>query len=271
MGTEKRNRQKQGRQARMEAVAEQERKLRQRRTAIRVGILGLIAAVVVVLVMVLGGGDDGEQTAADDVETVTPAVVDPPEPGETLTEPAECPPTDGSAPRVTTFTIDGLPDCLDPDAAYSAVITTNLGEMTVDLDPSTDAEALNVFVTLARYGYYDGSAIYGTDPGTGTIAGGAPHSNAVNDLGPGFEVPVESGTAAPVGSLVLDLNARFRIVALATAVESRGGSVIGTLDNEALGVANSILGLHAEAPGSLLSGAGPSQPVVVESISIVES
>ncbi len=45
--------------------------------------------------------------------------------------------------------------CLEDGATYQAVVTTNMGEFTVDLDAEAAPETVNNFVYLARNGYYD--------------------------------------------------------------------------------------------------------------------
>lgn len=273
MGTDKRVRQKQGREAARQAALDAARKQRQRRVVRRVAILAAVSVVLIALIAVLrGGGDDdnrADQVDEDAAEVVRPAVVAPPEPGESLTEAAECPPTDGTATRVTAFSDEGIPDCIDPAVDYTATVVTNFGDIVIDLDAGGATEEVNVFVTLARYGYYDETAVFGTDPGAGTITGGAPQTNAPAGPGPGFRFSTDQDTAAEVGSLVLEPNASFRIVAAESRVESRGGTMIGTLDAGSLPVARTILGLHVARPGSIFGG--PSEPVIVESVTITES
>ena len=58
----------------------------------------------------------------------------------------ECPATDGSSPRQTTF--DGPFDmCIDPSKRYTAEMVTSMGSLTIALDP---AAAPNTAPTARR-------------------------------------------------------------------------------------------------------------------------
>jgi cyclophilin family peptidyl-prolyl cis-trans isomerase len=47
------------------------------------------------------------------------------------------------------------PSCVDLAATYQAILTTNVGEFTVELDAAAAPVTVNSFVYLTRYGYYD--------------------------------------------------------------------------------------------------------------------
>jgi cyclophilin family peptidyl-prolyl cis-trans isomerase len=90
-----------------------------------------------------------------------------------------CPNPDGSSEKRQQF--DGpLPMCIDVDKRYTAEVVTNVGSMTIALDPLAAPRTVNNFVVLARYHYYDGVIFHriikgfmcqGGDP-TGTGRGG---------------------------------------------------------------------------------------------------
>src|SRR6202140_5127102 len=70
--------------------------------------------------------------------------------------------------------------CIDVDKRYTAEVVTNLGSMTISLDPVAAPFTVNNFVVLARYHYFDGVIFHriikgfmcqGGDP-TGTGRGG---------------------------------------------------------------------------------------------------
>lgn len=67
----------------------------------------------------------------------------------------ECPPTDGSADRVTQFE-QAPPMCIDPTKSYTATLTTDVGDIEVALDAKKAPKTVNNFVVLAQYKYYDG-------------------------------------------------------------------------------------------------------------------
>lgn len=65
-----------------------------------------------------------------------------------------CPPA-ASSDTVTQQFDSEPPFCLDPDAEYSALVTTSAGELTFELDQSAAPLAVNNFVFLARNNYFD--------------------------------------------------------------------------------------------------------------------
>ena len=79
---------------------------------------------------------------------------------------------------------------MDRELEHTAVFDTSLGQIRVPLDLEAAPEAVNAFAVLAGYDYYDGTAIFYTDPSPsgGYIQGGSPHTNTADDPGPGFTV-----------------------------------------------------------------------------------
>lgn len=194
MGTnaEKHARQKERRSRVDEARRQVELKARRRRL---MTIIGSVLAVLVVIgvVVALTGGEDTEETADDATTTTVPeattssvaeaAPLPAPPPGITLTEDTECPPAEGAPERVQKFA-GPPPDCLDPDATYTATFSTTEGDFTATLDAETAPATVNNFVVLARYRYYDGVPFHRVVPGFVIQAGdgdGEPWGN--NDLG----------------------------------------------------------------------------------------
>ncbi len=93
--------------------------------------------------------------------------------------PTPCPAPDGSSPQRREFD-EAPPMCIDPAMRYTATMETTLGTMVIHLDAAAAPKTVNNFVTLARYGYYDGIIFHriingfmcqGGDP-TGTGRGG---------------------------------------------------------------------------------------------------
>ena len=114
--------------------------------------------------------------------------LEPPEPPRAL--PPGCPAPAGSSERVIDF--DGPhPMCIDPTASYAAVFDTSEGEMRFELNAADTPITVNNFVTLARWGYYDGTLLFRTDPSIDIIQGGSPHTNSPSDPGPGYTIPDE--------------------------------------------------------------------------------
>ena len=70
---------------------------------------------------------------------------------------------------------DAYPDMqIDAEGSYSAVVTTNLGQMTFELLLGEAPLAVNNFVVLARNRYYDGVVAHRLIPGF-MVQSGRPH------------------------------------------------------------------------------------------------
>ncbi len=125
-----------------------------RRRATRWGVVLVGAIGAVVAIAAIGGAFSGDDEAVNQrVDDPTTEVV---EDVTTVTEVSAeaCPPTDGSTGQRREF--DGYPPmCIDEAGSYSAVIETNFGNLTVELDPAAAPLTVNNFVTLARYRYFD--------------------------------------------------------------------------------------------------------------------
>ena len=238
-----------------------------------------MAAAIAVLAF-LQRGDDSEPVADSEPETAEPDA-----------EPASgCQAADGSSPRVIDF--DGpQPMCIDPESGYVATFDTSEGEMRFELTASETPLTVNNFVTLARWGYYDDTLLFRTDPSIDIIQGGSPHTNDNGDRGPGYTIPDEPAfdldpdtgeLTGPYryqpGQLVMARSAGpdaagaqfFLTTGPDTArLDSQGTYVVfGSTDDAGLAVAQSIIGLHE--PGGSLGGA-PSRDVTVHSVTIEET
>ena len=105
-----------------------------------------VAALAASAVLALAGcgSDDGSgDGGSSDAETTAIS-------GET-----ECPPEGGAEVRATSFE-QAPPMCIDEAKTYTATMTTDAGEVTIELDAKQAPETVNNFVVLARYKYYDG-------------------------------------------------------------------------------------------------------------------
>ena len=170
MGTAKRERQKSNRQERLRELQRHQarRQTRRKGVVIAVFVLAVLAAGLVIA-LTTGGDDDEVATSATSVgspdttvgpadttpATLVPSATD----GATLTGPTPCPAADGSSPRTVVFA-EPPPTCIDPTKAYTAAVETNKGSFTMSLDPAAAPVAVNNFVVLARYHYYDGTSCH---------------------------------------------------------------------------------------------------------------
>lgn len=76
----------------------------------------------------------------------------------------DCPPEQGAAERTTQFAAPPAM-CIDPAKTYTATVTTDVGEFTVDLDARKAPATVNNFVFLARHKFYDGVVFHRVIPG----------------------------------------------------------------------------------------------------------
>ena len=136
-----------------------------------------------------------------------------PEPGDV--EPEDVEPQEESQPEAapTADRADAYDEpfdmTIDPEATYAATLSTDMGEIVVQLDPDGAPTATNNFVNLARDGYYDdvifhrvieGFMIQGGDPtGLGT---GGPGYRFEDELGPAEDLVAEEG-GYPRGTLAM--------------------------------------------------------------------
>ncbi|MDQ2728530.1 MAG: peptidylprolyl isomerase, partial [Actinomycetota bacterium] len=191
MPSDKRARQRAGREARM---AELRRAQKRRRDLRRYGVVGVAVVIAVVLAIVTTSGGksktktviapgalrptSGQLTPAAAAQlNVVPAPpvatgctgAPPAAAGPDRTVPAKgnavatilapgplpFPALDGSAPHFTKFAV-APPFCIDATKNYTATITTDLGPITVQLLTANAPVTVNNFVFLAGYHYFDG-------------------------------------------------------------------------------------------------------------------
>lgn len=185
MGTDKRERQKANKAARL--AAQQAAEAKKRRIKFIRNVVILVVAIIVVGLLLAGCADsDGSvSTGPGGADQTTGAADD----GYGTTK---CPPAKGvDEPKIDFDT--GFAKCIDPAKTYSAAVQTTEGTVTVKLDTERTPITTNNFVALARYGYYDGTELFRTEAESGIIQGGAPHTQSNADPGPGpnFSVPDE--------------------------------------------------------------------------------
>lgn len=278
-------------------LAADEAAAKQYATRRRIKLIGIAAVAVAAVLAVLGFLQRDNSEPEPPVEPAAEPAVEPAsepavEPAaEPVAEPAAaCPAVDGSSPRTIDF--DGpQPMCIDPEAGYVATFDTSEGEMRFELTASETPLTVNNFVTLTRWGYYDDTLLFRTDPSIDIIQGGSPHTNDNRDPGPGYTIPDEpafeidpetGGLTGPYryqpGQLVMarsagpdSASAQFFLTTgpNASRLDGQGTYVVfGQTDDAGLAVAQSIIGLHE--PGGSLGGA-PSRDVTVHSVTIEEN
>jgi cyclophilin family peptidyl-prolyl cis-trans isomerase len=192
VGTDKRERQKANRQLKLEEMARDARKRKTKKRGLQIGI-GVPALIVLVFVLVrlFGTNDTSTVNTAASSSTIDPTATSVFDSLATSTssatpaDPLPCPAEDGTSAAVTTF--PAAPTmCIDTTKTYTVQVTTSLGSYTAVLDPKKAPLAVNSFVYLARYHYFDntpchriitGFVIQCGDP-TGSGSGGPGYSFA---------------------------------------------------------------------------------------------
>jgi cyclophilin family peptidyl-prolyl cis-trans isomerase len=115
--------------------------------------------------------------------------------------PTACPEPDGSSPQKRRFDAPP-PMCIDPKRTYSGTMVTTKGTMTLSLDPGLAPKAVNNFVVLARYHYFDGIAFHRIIPGF-VIQGGDPEGTGRGGPGYRFEDELPRPGRYEIGSLAM--------------------------------------------------------------------
>ena len=179
MGTTKRERQKANRQQRLEELAKAARKDKTRRTATLVSVV-VVGALVLLFGLAFLFGDDDDAPASQPttaqtlpVTTLDPAAVTTVDQSTTSTTEGPtttvavpftygagaCPAADGSSELPET--LEAPAKCIDEAKGYVATVKGTRGavpfEFEITLDAAKSPGNVNNFVTLARYGYYEGT------------------------------------------------------------------------------------------------------------------
>ncbi len=308
VGTSKRERQKQARQEKIEALRQQEERAKTRRRGVLIG--GAVVAFVVFAIAfsVLTSSDDDTDVAAD--TTSTTAAGDGEETTSTTEAPVEvagtppttvpvgdpiepeCPPADGAEEPAYDFT-GPFPDCLEEGVDYQARFVTTKGDVLVDLREDEMPGTVNNFVALARWGYYDGTDLFRTDPSIDIIQGGSPHTQTNSDPGPGYTIEDEPADGFGVDDASGQYVGPFSyepgqlIMARSSGPDASGaqfffstGPNVSFLDTqgtyllfgdvvEGLDLLQEVIGLHFEDGVTL--GGRPSEYVIVEQVEIIEA
>lgn len=112
-----------------------------------------------------------------------------------------CPPAGGSATREIAFT-KAPPMCITTSASYTAVVKTDVGTFDVALNAKEAPKAVNNFVFLARYHYYDGITFHRVIPGF-VVQGGDPTGTGSGGPGYTFADELPKAGAYKLGSVAM--------------------------------------------------------------------
>ncbi len=274
VGTAKRERKKANKAARNVREARQQRVDDVRRKATKWGITIVVGLGLVVGIAALGGAFSSEEPSSEASVEAGDASAQNTSASETETsEPSvECPPADGSANQQQSFD-NAPPICIDADASYSAEIVTNKGTLVVELDQSRAPLAVNNFVTLARYHYFDNTECHRIIPGFMAQCG---DPTATGTGGPGYRFADELPEAGEyqIGSLAMansgpDTNgSQFFIISGATGVNLPPNYTLFGQVTEGL---DSTLPALDAAGNPESNGVPPLEQVIIESVTIIEA
>lgn len=240
------------------------------RAFITLGVIALVLMVGLAVWQLVGENDNGSPE-----EVTEPADTEPGDsdtaPDTGAATPTPCPPTDGSARRLSTF--DGPPEmCIDPAKNYSAELDTTAGSFTMALDAQLAPQTVNNFVVLSRYRYYEGVPFHRVVPGFVIQAGdgdGTPDGS--NDLG--YVIPDE----LPEGA---DAYVDYSVAMANSGPETNGSQFFVVLPGggSQLTAAYSLFGQVTEGT-EVVDAIGdlggndqtPSEEVLINSVTITES
>jgi cyclophilin family peptidyl-prolyl cis-trans isomerase len=270
MPTDKRERQRANREARLEEQKKQERRERLRRSVTRYTVIVAIVLGVLYLISLRGGDDDASSTTLAEDSTDTTADQTAFGPTDYAGFRAQDTACGGTQPdELTEMTFDA-PEDQDLSGTVVAVLSTSCGDLTVELDADSYPETVNSFVFLAREGYFDGGACHRLVDGF-VLQCGDPTATGTGDAG--YSIPDEFPDE--------DFAYTQGVVAMANAGAGTTGSqfFIVTGDASQLGPQFSVLGTViefgdildalAEVPLGLQPNGEPSSPletIYIESV-----
>jgi cyclophilin family peptidyl-prolyl cis-trans isomerase len=162
---------------RLEQLARQARAGKRKRTGMYLLLIPLVAAAITGIAVLVNHKSSGApaanaasttsvagSSATLDLTTATTIPVPSTIYGAAIAGDTPCPAADGSSGRTITFA-KAPPTCIDPAKTYTAIVTTNMGAYTIQLDAKAAPTTVNNFVVLARYHYFDSTVCHRAIPG----------------------------------------------------------------------------------------------------------
>jgi cyclophilin family peptidyl-prolyl cis-trans isomerase len=215
--SEKRARQKAGRQERLEAERQRAKRNKQLR---RGAIIAVVVVVIVGLIYFIQHKSNKSNNASKTTTTVKAATTttsssssnkSPQAKANALAVAAGCPANPST--QVNTLSWPSAPAMtIDTSKTYVATVKTTAGTFTINLDAAKTPQTVNNFVFLAQKGYYHCVIFHRVIPGfmdqtgdpTGTGTGGA---SSTSKGQPGYTIPDELPATAnpqyPIGSVAM--------------------------------------------------------------------
>ena len=290
MPTDKRQRQREGREYRRAQIQAAQRRRAVRRRGYGIGVVVVAVGIVIAVLNINGSGSPtkvatmGSTTTIAAVPSTTTTLVPqaPDQTGGTLAT-WSCPKPDGSSPHILHFPKTAPPMCLDPAKTYTAVLTTNQGEVDFTLDTKTTPKTANNYYVLSLYHYYDGTSIDRIDTSIDILQSGSPSTQTIADPGPGYTIPDEgSGYKYAAGDVVMARGSAansgaaqyfFVVGPKAAALDSQGTYVTFGHVTKGLDVLQKIEGMNEPCPASdqACLGGVPKTVVLISKVTITAS
>ena len=286
VGTPKRERQKANRQQRLEDLARQARTVKRKRTGMYVLLIPIAALALFGIIKLVGGGDNASTAATTSLNLGSTTTIDPNLPtttltplpstiaGATLTGDTPCPAADGSSPRTITFA-KAPPTCIDATKTYTAVVTTNKGAYTMQLDAGAAPLTVNNFVVLARYHYFDNTICHRAIPAFAVQCG---DPTGTGKGGPGYtfadELPATGsyklGSVAMANSGANTNGSQFFVITGDNGVAlSAKYTLFGQVTD---GLDTTVKALDALGnPDQAANGVPPLEQIIVQSVIVTET
>jgi cyclophilin family peptidyl-prolyl cis-trans isomerase len=233
--SDKRARQRAGREARQAALA----KAKRRRSRIRAAVIVVVIAVVVVGSIVLINRHSSSSTSASTSTTVKPTGPTTQKAADAAAVAAGCP----ASPKTTVNTLTWSsppPMTVNTSQTYTATVATTAGTFVITLDATHAPQTVNNFVFLSKQGYFHCNSFFRVIPGFMNQTG-SPNQTNSNATQPGYTIPDELPAKSsdpnnqyPVGS-----------VAMANAGANTGGSqwfVVAGKEGQSLSNTYSLFG-----------------------------
>jgi len=292
--SDKRLRQREGRQARQAELRQAQIKSQKRR---RYGVVIGVVVVLGVLFFFLTRNNGKKKTKVTTAPPATSTTV-----GGTSTTAAAsgppkaapvaagaklaawvCPKPDGSSPRTDQFPSTAPPLCIDPAKTYTATLNTSEGNVVITLDTKKTPNTANNFAVLSLYHYYDGTTIDRIDTSIDILQSGSPKTQDITDPGPGYTIKDEgTGFKYADGDVVMargsaanSASAQYFFVVgpKASSLNSQGTYVTFGHVTTGLDVLHKIEGLNqaCDPNDQTCLGGAPSRIVTIKTVTITAS
>ena len=235
-----------------------------RAAALAVAAVAAVLIATLVIVQMLGGDEEPETPAASDPATTAP--VETPAAGECV----EPPPLPASPQQ-----FEEVPDQkLAEDAVWKATVSTNCGDIVMELDGTKAPQTVASFLFLARQGYWDASPCHRlVTSGIFVLQCGDPTGTGSGDPGYGYGVenaPEDGvyprGTLAMARTTDPETNGgQFFIVYDETQLPDPNGYTIFGKVTEGMDIVDRIA---ESGVGGTIGPEAPSQPISILGISV---